>query len=281
MSYRGKDSLPPSMTPAEYDQMVNGGQPGQGGAPGGAPGAQGQHGYQAGYAAPQGYGRPPTQGYARPGTGQAGYPPPQSGYGAAPRPATHGQGRVPPGGAVSQSPYPGGVAMPSPNDPLLAIFRQVDVDNTGSLSEKELRSALVNWDHSRFDPSTVRMMIRMFDTNLSGTIDYNEFKNLWSYLGDWLRLFQQFDADNSGTISYPEYCRALEAFGYRLSPEFVAFLFSSYDRRSRRDISFDMFVQSCISIKRMTDAFRKYDDDQDGVITLSFEQFMFEILRQR
>ena len=29
-------------------------------------------------------------------------------------------------------------------------------------------------------------------------------------------------------------------------------------------ISFDLFVQSCISLKRMTDVFKKYDDDRDG-----------------
>ncbi len=34
-------------------------------------------------------------------------------------------------------------------------------------------------------------------------------------------------------------------------------------------ISFDLFVQSCISLKRMTDVFKKYDDDRDGYITLS------------
>jgi hypothetical protein len=28
-------------------------------------------------------------------------------------------------------------------------------------------------------------------------------------------------------------------------------------------------VQSCISLKRMTDVFKKYDDDRDGFITLS------------
>ena len=39
-------------------------------------------------------------------------------------------------------------------------------------------------------------------------------------------------------------------------------------------MSFDMFVQSCIILKRMTDVFKKYDDDRDGFITLSFEEFL-------
>jgi len=39
-------------------------------------------------------------------------------------------------------------------------------------------------------------------------------------------------------------------------------------------ISFDLFVQSCISLKRMTEVFKRYDDDRDGFITLSFEEFL-------
>ena len=30
----------------------------------------------------------------------------------------------------------------------------------------------------------------------------------------------------------------------------------------------------------MTDCFKKYDDDRDGYITLSFEDFLSEILKQ-
>lgn len=39
-------------------------------------------------------------------------------------------------------------------------------------------------------------------------------------------------------------------------------------------MSFDLFVQSCIVLKRMTDVFKKYDEDRDGYITLSFEEFL-------
>lgn len=39
-------------------------------------------------------------------------------------------------------------------------------------------------------------------------------------------------------------------------------------------MSFDLFVQSCIVLKRMTDVFKKYDEDRDGYITMSFEEFL-------
>jgi len=205
--------------------------------------------------------------------------------------------------APPPSPGPGprdGGADPT----LLPLFRAVDKDGmfflpwfqhrwvaltntfspsfqgTGQLSERELSAALVNGDWTAFDPQTVRMMIRMFDSDRSGTIGFEEFCGLWSFLASWRTLFDQFDADHSGNISLDEFSRALVAFRYRLTERFVEILFRTYDKRNEGAMSFDLFVQACISLKRMTDVFKKYDEDRDGYITLSFEDFLTEILRQ-
>lgn len=47
--------------------------------------------------------------------------------------------------------------------------------DSGQLSEQELSKALVNGDYTSFDPHTVKMMIRMFDVDRSGTISFDEF----------------------------------------------------------------------------------------------------------
>ncbi|KAB5580947.1 hypothetical protein GE09DRAFT_1213382 [Coniochaeta sp. 2T2.1] len=192
-----------------------------------------------------------------------------------------------PSGQDSRRPAPSSKPPPSPGpneggaDPtLLPLFRAVDKDGTGQLSEKELSAALVNGDWTAFDPHTVRMMIRMFDSDRSGTIGFDEFCGLWSFLASWRTLFDRFDADHSGNISLDEFSNALVAFRYRLSDRFVDLLFRTYDKRNEGVMSFDLFVQACISLKRMTDVFKKYDDDRDGYITLSFEDFLTEILKQ-
>ena len=97
---------------------------------------------------------------------------------------------------------------------------------------------------------------------------------LWGFLAAWRALFDRFDEDHSGAISYDEYSKALIAFGYNLSMPFVTMLYRTYDRRATNSMSFDIFVQSCISLKRMTDVFKRYDSDRDGYITLSFEEFL-------
>lgn len=51
-------------------------------------------------------------------------------------------------------------------------------------------------------------------------------------------------------------------------------MYTMYDKSGHGQMSFDLFVQSCIVLKRMTDVFKRYDDDRDGYITLSFEEFL-------
>lgn len=61
-------------------------------------------------------------------------------------------------------------------------------------------------------------------------------------------------------------------------------MFSTYshpDRYGDRIISFDMFVQACINLKRITDSFKKFDTDRDGYITLGFEHYLLEMLSLR
>ncbi|OQD77190.1 hypothetical protein PENDEC_c003G01837 [Penicillium decumbens] len=217
-------------------------------------------------------------------------PPPQNyGFGPPPQPQRN---RPPPSFRPPQSPQPPPLSAPG-DDPqqLLPLFRAANSSHSGSLTENELGSALVNGDYTSFHPRTVKMMIRMFDRNGNGVINIDEFVSLWRYLAAWRELFDRFDEDRSGRISLQEFEKALVAFGYRLSPQFVSVLFTAFESKTRQmtaanspvagrsGMSFDLFVQACISLKRMTDVFKRYDDDRDGYITVSFEEFLTEILQ--
>jgi peflin len=211
-------------------------------------------------------------------------PPTSSGYG--PRP--QGDPRRP-----SHDPNQYNLQSPVPQDPdtvdLQPLFRAANTSGTGSLTTTELGSALVNADFTPFDSRTITSLMRMFTNSpphqpQGPTITYQEFENLWRFLAAWRTLFEKFDEDRSGRISLHEYSKAMTAFGYRLSPQFVSVLYNTYNDRSPvqgRGMSFDLFVQSCISLKRMTDVFKRYDDDRDGYVTMSFEEFLTEILRLR
>jgi Ca2+-binding EF-hand superfamily protein len=172
---------------------------------------------------------------------------------------------------------------------LVPLFRAANASGTGSLSTPELGSALVNADFTPFDSLTITSLMRMFTTSPPNqphgpTITFPEFESLWRFLAAWRTLFERFDEDGSGRMSLGEFSKAMSAFGYRLSQPFVSVLYSTFNDRSpvhNRGMSFDLFVQACISLKRMTDVFKKYDDDRDGYVTLSFEEFLTEVLRLR
>ena len=114
----------------------------------------------------------------------------------------------------------------------------------------------------------------MFDTDHSGTMNFDEFCNLWGYLASWRNLFDRFDKDQSGSISLDEFEDALKAFGFRLSHACAEYIFGKFSGSDLHAISFDLFAQACISLKRMTDIFKRYDEDRDGYVKLSFEQFI-------
>lgn len=124
-------------------------------------------------------------------------------------------------------------------------------------------------------------MIKLFDKDRSGTICFSEFERLWQYLLDWRALFCRFDSDYSGFISFPEFNEALASFGYRLSTAFVQFLFRHHDHARTKEMTFDQFVSSCVTLRLCTDVFKKFDTDQDGVITIGFEDFLRVMINNR
>jgi Ca2+-binding EF-hand superfamily protein len=49
---------------------------------------------------------------------------------------------------------------------------------------------------------------------------------------------------------------------------------SKFDRSGQGCISFDDFIQCCVNVQMLTDAFRAYDTNQSGWVTMTYEQFL-------
>uniref|UniRef100_A0A1Q3FH63 Programmed cell death protein 6 n=1 Tax=Culex tarsalis TaxID=7177 RepID=A0A1Q3FH63_CULTA len=154
------------------------------------------------------------------------------------------------------------------------IFQKVDRDRSGFISQDELQQALSNGTWNPFNPETVRLMIGMFDRSNRGVVNFQDFGALWKYVTDWQNCFRSFDTDNSGNIDKNELKSALTAFGYRLSDGLYDTLIRKFDRYGNGTILFDDFIQCCVILYTLTSAFRQYDTDQDGVITIHYEQFL-------
>lgn len=164
---------------------------------------------------------------------------------------------------------------------LYGVFQQVDKDRSGAIDARELQSALSNGNWTPFNPDTVKLMIAMFDKNQKGTINFEEFGALWKYVTDWQQCFRSFDQDGSGNINKNELRTAITTFGYRFSEQFFDVLMKRFDRSGKGCIYFDDFIQCCISLHNLTQLFSQHDNDRDGIITVSYEQFLHMVFSIR
>ena len=260
--------------------------PSQGGYPGAAPVSGGypgtnstQGGYQGGYPGSV----PATGGY--PGTSSAGGYPGSNSYQTRPSvPAPHGVGypaSAPPHGGhptASSASYPnssGGYGQPLAQvDPSVQQwFNAVDTDRSGQISADELRRALVNGNWSHFSEEACRMMIELYDKNGSGSIDINEFQQLFNSINQWRGIFQGYDTDKSGSINQSELTKAFQQMGYTFSPVFVQRLLTKYNMNTRQ-LSLDNFIVVSIQIRRLTEGFRHRDRSMQGQATIQYEDFI-------
>merc|ERR1719317_996855 len=277
-----------------------GGHPGPDAPPGGGyPGAGGpQGGGYPGAGAPQGGGFPRTgapQGGGYPGAGV-----PQ-GEGFPGADTSHGGGypgsSAPPGADILEgspphdasftpiSQYPSNSANPPPApgvggapvtqvDPAVAQwFQAVDQDDNGHIDAQELSQALVNGDMSHFSQEACQTMIKMFDNNLSGTIEIDEFGKLFEYIQQWKGMFEGFDRDRRGVLDEREFSQALHQMGYRFSPTFVQNLLSKLSPREHK-MTLDNFIVVCVQLRRLTDSFRSRDSQMAGTVSFMYEDFV-------
>ncbi|XP_060800409.1 peflin isoform X3 [Amyelois transitella] len=152
-------------------------------------------------------------------------------------------------------------------------FRAVDKDQSGFITSNELKIALVNAQGQSFSDTACNLMIGMFDKDRSGTINLDEFDKLYTYINQWLAVFKTYDVDQSGHIDEQELSKALSQMGFRFTPDFINFLSKRSDPRDGK-ISVDQFIVLCVQIQRFTEAFRVRDTQQNGTVTIGFEDFL-------
>ncbi|CAG7835477.1 unnamed protein product [Allacma fusca] len=163
-------------------------------------------------------------------------------------------------------------------DPQLAQwFTTVDQDRSGRISAAELQGALMSSTGQKFSESVCHLMIGMFDSG-TGSIDINGFQHLCQYVNQGLNAFRSFDSDQSGYINSQELSSALQIMGYRLSLQFVNILTTRFGDRRGKGLPVNGFIMSCILIQKFTESFRQRDIQQQGVITIAYEDFLSLIL---
>jgi Ca2+-binding EF-hand superfamily protein len=133
-------------------------------------------------------------------------------------------------------------------------FFQVDTDRSGAIDLNELSRA--QWPHGRpFDPSTLRRLMRVFDTDYSGTMSFFEFAALHKFVGTLQMAFQYCDRDRSWTLDPGELHMALSQAGLAVDPESMHSILVRYSRQGH--VSFDNFVALSVQLAHFLTIFYK------------------------
>ncbi|XP_043930708.1 grancalcin [Protopterus annectens] len=182
-----------------------------------------------------------------------------------------------PGGAAAgyqgYSPFGGGYHVSA--DPMWNYFSAI-AGQDGEVDADELQRCLtqsgIHGSYTPFSLETCRIMIGMLDRDFSGKMGFNEFKELWAALSGWKQNFMTFDRDCSGTVEPHELSQAISSMGYRLSPQSLNVIIKRYSKNGR--IYFDDYVACCVKLRSLTDAFRRRDNMQQGIINFMYDDFL-------
>lgn len=72
------------------------------------------------------------------------------------------------------------------------------------------------------------------------------------------------------------FCLAFSQMGFNFSPNFTKQLCSKSN--DHKDVTVDEFIVLCVTVQRLTEAFRVRDTQQNGVIQINFEDFLSVVL---
>lgn len=173
----------------------------------------------------------------------------------------------------------GGYSAPSEVTPdVQQWFNTVDVDRSGKIDAKKLQAALVTGNGKNFSDTACRLMIKMFDKDNSGNIEVQEFQQLFSYINNWISTFRTYDRDESGSIEETEFNTAMQQMGFRFSDDFVRFILEKNDPVNKRAINVDQFIVFCVQLQRATEKFRSKDTQQQGSISINYEDCLDAVL---
>jgi len=96
-------------------------------------------------------------------------------------------------------------------------------------------------EQKEFGLESCRNLVSLFDLDYSGSLDIEEFMEMWRFICKVQRTFIDFDLDNSGTLSAFELRPAIKSLGASLSKKIIAKLVRRYSDKDG-DISMNDFI---------------------------------------
>jgi len=164
---------------------------------------------------------------------------------------------------------------------LKAWFDAVDRDKSGSITAQEIAS--MNFGTKTFRLDTADLLVKIFDTDRSGSIGFYEYAALHKFIMSVQNAFYAFDTDRSGSLEEAEVAQALGQAGFRFAPQVVRALIVKFAKQNASytsrglGLDFEAFIQLSGYLGVLRSAFTSQDYDRDGLITINFEQLVMMV----
>ncbi|EEC06684.1 programmed cell death-involved protein, putative, partial [Ixodes scapularis] len=167
---------------------------------------------------------------------------------------------------------------------LMSVFRSVVRDRTTTITASELQRALANGTWKPFSEDLVNMMVKLFDRNFDGCIDFEEFVCLWHHITEWINVFKSEPPTfaSGDRLNKTELQSAFMQLNFRLSLGLCHVMIRRFDQSGDNRINVADFVRLCIILQYATEAFKTFDTGQVGQAKITYDQFlttMFKMAR--
>jgi len=150
-------------------------------------------------------------------------------------------------------------------------FATMDRDRSGSIAGHELANVAIGGTPIGLDTAT--KLIRVFDVDKNGTIDFYEYAALHKFLLNMQSLFSMQDKDRNGRLDGNEIHSALTAGGFKLAPTAAQALFRKYNKTGY-GITMVEFLGLISHVAQAKSVFEWRDTQRAGQIVLNMDTFL-------
>ena len=164
---------------------------------------------------------------------------------AAPAPAPGAKAEPQKGDSANGS----GPAAAAPASVERSRFDEFDTDKSGALEDTEIQAMMTSMGFA-CDDSYLAAMMKKFDQNSDGKVDFDEFQKLWQFVvpvatptdaaaaasagsapaaADGASLFSRFDVNTDGQLSREEVSAMMQQLGFAMDDAYLAGIFKKFD----------------------------------------------------
>ncbi|XP_038974051.1 LOW QUALITY PROTEIN: sorcin-like [Phoenix dactylifera] len=179
---------------------------------------------------------------------------------------------------IPRAPLPRSVVWLLPRWRTLGVLREwferVDSSHTGNITALQLQRWL--FGNLNFPLSIVQQMIRMYDFDRNGTMNFLKVKFLAlnKFLLKVQNVFSALERGR-GFLTLDDVYEALVKLGFSLdSPAFYT-VCESFDKNKMGMVRLDEFISICIFAQSARNLFNSFDTTKRGRVTLDFNQFVY------